>query len=139
MDLGRRDIRRQNAAEAEAGLEAMYRAINRLRKSGEAAALRANLTPRHLDASHYAILENELFGSWEAVRSASMPELIQAFETPQDPLRDGSVSESRLIPEYHAERERDARKKKKQKADVEGTPAETPTPVETTDNYYEEY
>ncbi|MGO8296471.1 Mu transposase C-terminal domain-containing protein [Rhizobium ruizarguesonis] len=135
----RRDIRRQNAAEAEAGLEAMYRAINRLRKSGEAASLRANLTPRHMDASHYAILENELFGSWEAVRSASMPALIQAFETPEDPLRDGSVSESRLIPEHHAERERDARKKKKQKADTEETPAETPPPAETTENYYEEY
>ncbi|MDK1388196.1 Mu transposase C-terminal domain-containing protein [Sinorhizobium sp. 8-89] len=135
----RRDIRRQNATEAEAGLEAMYRAINRLRKSGEAAALRANLTARHLDASHYAILENDLFGSWEAVRSASTPELIQAFETPEDPLRDGSVSGSRLIPEYHAERERDARKKKKQKADVDETPAEAPKPTETTDNYYEEY
>ncbi|NKJ77842.1 Mu transposase C-terminal domain-containing protein [Rhizobium leguminosarum] len=137
--VARRDIRRQNAAEAEAGMEAMYRAINRLRQTGVSAALRANLTPRHMDASHYAILENELFGSWEAVRSASMPMLTQAFESPEDPLRDGSVSESRLIPEHHAERERDARKKKKQKADVEETPAETPPPAETTENYYEEY
>ncbi|TBG89399.1 transposase [Rhizobium leguminosarum] len=137
--VARRDIRRQNAAEAEAGMEAMYRAINRLRQTGVSAALRANLTPRHMDASHYAILENELFGSWEAVRSASMPMLTQAFESPEDPLRDGSVSESRLIPEHHAERERDARKKKRQKADVEETPAETPPPAETTENYYEEY
>jgi len=139
--VARRDIRRQNAAEAEAGLEAMYRAINRLRKSGEAAALRANLTPRHLDASHYAILENELFGSWEAVRSASMPELIQAFETPEDPLRDGSVSESRLVPEFHAERERDARKKKRAAAaeNASDEPVEAPKSTQTTEDYYEEY
>lgn len=140
----RRDIRQQNASEAEAGLDAMFRAINRLRETGEAAALRANLTPRQLDASHYAILESDLFGAWEAVSSASAPDLVKTFETPVDPLRDGSVSECRLIPDYHAERERDARKKKnkknkKQKADVEQTPIETPKPIEPTDSYYQEY
>jgi hypothetical protein len=93
-----------------------------------------------MDASHYALLETELFGAWEAVRSASMPELIQAFETPEDPLRDGSVPDSRAIPEFHASRERDARKNKRREAKVvEETPPEVASPETSTENYYEEY
>lgn len=119
----------------------MNRAINRLRESGEAAALRANLTPRNFTAEHYLLAEAELFGAWEAVRSANTPAVTQAFALPVDPLRSGSVSESRLIPNYHAERERDARKKKRAAA-VEAAAAEpTASGVsdETSDNYYEEY
>lgn len=136
--VARHDLRTQHAAEAEAGLAAMNRTINRLAESGRAAALRANLTPRNMTAEHYEALEAELFGAWVAVKSADTPTLTTAFALPADPLRDGSVSDSRLIPEFHAERERDARKKKRAAA-VEQTPVETPTPAETTDNYYEEY
>lgn len=136
--VARADLRTQHAAEAEAGLAAMYRTINRLAESGRAAALRANLTPRNMTAEHYEALEAELFGAWVAVKAADTPTLTQAFALPADPLREGSVSDSRLIPEFHAERERDARKKKRAAA-VDQTPIETPTPTETTDNYYEEY
>ena len=136
--VARADLRTQHAAEAEAGLAAMYRTINRLAESGRAAALRANLTPRNMTAEHYEALEAELFGAWVAVKAAGTPTLTQAFALPADPLREGSVSDSRLIPEFHAERERDARKKKRAAA-VDQTPTETPTPTETTDNYYEEY
>ena len=136
--VARADLRTQHAAEAEAGLAAMYRTINRLAESGRAAALRANLTPRNMTAEHYEALEAELFGAWVAVKAAGTPTLTQAFALPADPLREGSVSDSRLIPEFHAERERDARKKKRAAA-VDQTPIETPTPTETTDNYYEEY
>ncbi|MCA2378981.1 Mu transposase C-terminal domain-containing protein [Agrobacterium genomosp. 3 str. RTP8] len=136
--VARADLRTQHAAEAEAGLAAMYRTINRLAESGRAAALRANLTPRNMTAEHYEALEAELFGAWVAVKAADTPPLTQAFVLPADPLRDGSVSDSRLIPEFHVERERDARKKKRAAA-VDQTPIATPTPTETTDNYYEEY
>lgn len=136
--VARADLRTQHAAEAEAGLAAMYRTINRLAESGRAATLRANLTPRNMTAEHYEALEAELFGAWVAVKAADTPTLTQAFALPADPLREGSVSDSRLIPEFHAERERDARKKKRATAVVQ-TPTETPTPTETTDNYYEEY
>ncbi|MGQ2951540.1 MAG: Mu transposase C-terminal domain-containing protein [Agrobacterium sp.] len=136
--VARHDLRTQHAAEAEAGLAAMYRAINRLAESGRAAALRANLTPRNMTAEHYEALEAELFGAWIAVKSADTPTLTQAYALPADPLRDGSVSDSRLIPEFHAERERDARKKKRAAA-VDQTPAGTPTPTQTTEDYYEEY
>lgn len=136
--VARADLRTQHAAEAEAGLAAMYRTINRLAESGTAAALRANLTPRNMTAEHYEALEAELFGAWVAVKAADTPPLTQAFALPADPLREGSVSDSRLVPEFHAERERDARKKKRAAA-VDQTPIATPTPTETTDNYYEEY
>lgn len=91
-----------------------------------------------MTAEHYEALEAELFGAWVAVKAADTPPLTQAFALPADPLREGSVSDSRLIPEFHAERERDARKKKRAAA-VDQTPTGTPTPTETTDNYYEEY
>lgn len=137
----RDDLRKQHAAEAEAGLAAMLRAINRLRETGRAAALRANLTPRHPTAQDYEVAEAELFCAWRAVLSADTPPLTEAFALPDDPLRSGSVSESHLIPDYHAERERDARKKKRATA-VEAAAAEpTASSVsdETSDNYYEEY
>jgi putative transposase len=136
--VARHDLRTQHASEAEAGLAAMNRAINRLAESGRAAALRANLTPRNMTAEHYEALEAELFGAWVAVREANTPAVTQAFALPVDPLRDGSVSDSRLIPEFHAERERDARKKKR-KAAVEDASVELAATPEATDNYYEEY
>ena len=139
--VARDNLRNQHASEAEAGLEAMNRAINRLRESGEAAALRANLTPRNFTAEHYLLAEAELFGAWEAVRSADTPAVTQSFALPDDPLRNGSISESRLVPEYHAERERDARKKKRAAAidETEAEPAVTAVSSEISDNYYEEY
>ncbi|MGR9128950.1 Mu transposase C-terminal domain-containing protein [Rhizobium leguminosarum] len=139
--VARHDLRTQHATEAEAGLAAMNRTINRLAESGRAAALRANLTPRNMTPEHYEALEAELFGPWIAVKSADTPALTQAFALPDDPLRNGSVSESRLIPDYHAERERDARKKKRAAA-ADNATAEIAAgePVaEISDNYYEEY
>jgi hypothetical protein len=135
--VARHDLRTENALEAEAGLAAMNRTINRLSESGRAAALRANLTPRHLTAEHYEIVEAELFGPWVAVKSADTPALTQAFALPDDPLRNGSVSPSRAVPDYHAERERDARKQKKVTATEQ--PSEVTPTAEIPDNYYEEY
>ena len=106
----RNELRKQNAAEAEAGLDAMYRAIDRLRNSGRAAALRANLTPRTLDAEHYLRIESDVFGAWVAVASADTLAVTETFAIPADPLRDGSVSPSTAVPDYHAERRRDGRK-----------------------------
>ena len=137
--MARMYLRQQHATEAEAGIEAMFRAINRLRETGKAAALRANLTPRHLTAQHYEIAEGDLFGAWEAVISASTPTLSDAFAIPDDPLRHGSVSESTAVPEYHAERERDARKSKKTPASEEQAPSENTIPFASSNDYYEEY
>ncbi|NTI88499.1 Mu transposase C-terminal domain-containing protein [Rhizobium rhizogenes] len=138
--VARDDLRNQHAIEAEAGLSAMNRTINRLAESGRAAALRANLTPRHLTAEHYDVVDAELFGAWVAVKSANTPAVAQAFALPDDPLRTGSVSNSRLIPDYHAERERNARKKKRATA-AENAAVEPIAAVaaEISDNYYEEY
>jgi putative transposase len=137
--VARHRLRAQHASEAEAGLEAMYRAVNRLRESGEAAALRANLTPRNFTAEHYLLAEAELFGAWEAVLSANTPAVTQSFALPDDPLRDGSVSGSTAVPAFHAERERNARKKKREAAAAAKTPSEETAPTEISDNYYEEY
>ncbi|MGV2124020.1 Mu transposase C-terminal domain-containing protein [Agrobacterium vitis] len=137
--IARKNLRDQHASEAEAGFEAMNRAINRLRQSGEAAALRANLTSRNFTAEHYLLSEAELFGAWEAVLSANMPAVTQAFALPDDPLRSGSVAASHAVPDYHAERERDARKTKKRAAAVDETPPEPAASTEIPDNYYEEY
>ncbi|WP_245304028.1 transposase [Agrobacterium bohemicum] len=137
--VARREIRAQHASEAEAGLAAMYRAINRLRETGVAAALRANLTPRNFTAEHYKVAESELFGAWKAVQSADTPSVTSSFALPDDPLRDGSIAPTTAVPSFHAERERDARKKKREVAIVAKTPAEETASVDTTDNYYEEY
>lgn len=133
----RRELRQQHAVESEAGLEAMLRAINRLREIGQAAALRANLTPRHLTAEHYEILEAELFGAWEAVALAQVPALTQAFVIPEDPLREGKLSSSTAVQEFHAERQRDGRKSKKLASPDSALPE--PAPVVETASYYEEY
>ncbi|WP_234893738.1 Mu transposase C-terminal domain-containing protein [Agrobacterium vitis] len=137
--MARHDLRQQHASEAEAGLAAMYRAINRLRETGRSAALRANLTPRHLTSEHYKVVEADLFGAWEAVLSATTPTLNHAFSIPDDPLRVGQVSDSNAVPDFHAERARDARKTKKTIV-LDETPAEgmqDSTPGTT--SYYEEY
>lgn len=130
-------LRRQHAAESEAGLEAMYNAINRLRAIGEAAALRANLTPRHLDARHYDVIEADLFGAWEAVKSASTPALTQEFSVPADPLRDGKVADTRAVPDFHETRKRDVRKSKQRVVEADQVP------IEDADihpaSFYEEY
>ncbi|MHC2361727.1 transposase [Rhizobium leguminosarum] len=138
--VARHDLRTQHAVEAEAGLAAMNRTINRLAESGRAAALRANLTPRVLSAEYYDVVEAELFGAWIAVKSADTPAVTRTFALPADPLRNGSISDSRLIPDYHAERERDARKRKREAA-AENAVVEPAAAVaaEISDNYYEEY
>jgi hypothetical protein len=137
--VARDDLRNQHAIEAEAGLSAMNRTINRLAESGRAAALRANLAPRHLTAEHYDVVDAELFGAWVAVKSANTPAVTQAFALPDDPLRTGSVSNSRLIPDYHAERERDARKRRAATAENAAVEPITAVAAEISDNYYEEY
>ncbi|MGO7465195.1 transposase, partial [Rhizobium ruizarguesonis] len=85
------------------------------------------------------VVDAEMFGAWVAVKSADTPAVTQAYAIPDDPLRIGSVSASRLIPDYHAERERDARKKKREDA-AENAVVETATAVtvEISDKYYEE-
>jgi len=136
----RDQIRKENAAEAEAGLEAMYRAIDRLRRIGTASALRANLTPRNLNAEHYDRIEADLIGPWVAVRSANTPLLSEPFALPLDPLRDGSLADQRAVPDHHAERKRDARKNKgRVGADTQVAAAEEASTTIESSNYYEEY
>ncbi|MDO1583621.1 Mu transposase C-terminal domain-containing protein [Rhizobium oryzicola] len=139
----RRQLRRQHADEAEAGLEAMYNAINRLRAIGEAAALRANLTPRVLNAQHYDIIEAELFGAWEAVRTAGTSVLHEPFALPEDPLRNGTLADTRAVPDYHEARKRDARKKKPRTVEEDqASAADIDVDVDADivpDSYYEEY
>ncbi|MFD1744479.1 Mu transposase C-terminal domain-containing protein [Rhizobium helianthi] len=138
--VARRDIRAQHASEAEAGLAAMNRAINRLRETGTAAAVRANLTPRNFTAEHYLLAEAELFGAWEAVLSADTPKVTPSFSLPDDPLRQGSVSASSAVPAFHEEREKDARKKKRvDAAAATAKPPEDTAASEPNNNYYEEY
>lgn len=137
----RDELRRRNAAEAEAGLDAMYRALDRLRSSGRAAALRANLTPRTLDTEHYLRIESDLFGAWVAVMSAETPALSEEFAIAEDPLRDGSVSPSRAVPDFHAERRRDGRRNRT-RTSADSAPLDEPADVPEPDSdqsYYEEY
>ncbi|RWX19248.1 hypothetical protein EHI45_00995 [Rhizobium leguminosarum] len=82
-----------NAAETEGGLGNMYSAVNRMRKSGQAAILRADLSPMRPSAEELAKRRRQLFSGYEPapMSGASVP-LISEVIIPIDELRDGSVS-----------------------------------------------
>lgn len=78
-----------NAAEAEDGMAAMYEAVNRLRRAGEAATVRAHLSPAIPDAEEHERMEREVMRGWKpgTRRSGTLPELVSEIELPADPLR----------------------------------------------------
>lgn len=139
--IARRDLRRQNALESESGLDAMYAGVNRLRELGVSSALRADLSPRARSAQDLQHLEGELFGAWEAVKSASSPVLIESFTLPSDPLREGKLPESTPVQKYHADRKKSAKEKRAEakEAAKEISVAETPDDEPSDTDYYGGY
>ncbi|WP_176038738.1 DDE-type integrase/transposase/recombinase [Brucella tritici] len=82
--VARQQLRLANAKESESGLAAMYRAINKLRTSGDAAMIRAKLGARSLDSNALARLEAELCGSWIAKPDDQMQRLEALASLPGD-------------------------------------------------------
>ncbi len=93
----RNQLRASYATAAEQSMTVMYEAINRLREIGEAATLRAGLSPRIPTAADYLKWETEVFGSWNVTPSANAPDLVLEGPSPDDPLRLGSVSNRREL------------------------------------------
>jgi hypothetical protein len=87
----RNELRSHYATAAEQGLKVMYEAINRLRKIGEAATIRAGLSPRIPTVADFLKWETEVFGSWNVVASEEVPPLLQEGPLPDDPLHLGVV------------------------------------------------
>ncbi|WP_246754596.1 integrase catalytic domain-containing protein [Rhizobium lusitanum] len=78
-----------NAAEAEDGMAAMYGAVNKLRRAGESATIRAHLNPAIPDAEERERMEREVMRGWKpgTRRSGTLPELVSEIALPADPLR----------------------------------------------------
>ncbi|MEY9828888.1 putative transposase [Sinorhizobium fredii] len=88
----RNELRAHYSTAAEQGMKVMYEAINRLRKIGEAATLRAGLSPRIPTAGDFLKWETEVFGSWNVVASEDVPPLLQEGPLSDDPLHLGIVT-----------------------------------------------
>ncbi len=87
----RNELRNHYSTAAEQGLKVMYEAINRLRATGEAATLRAGLSPRIPTSADFLKWENEVFGSWNVIASENTPALLQEGPLADDPLHLGKV------------------------------------------------
>ncbi|NKM95691.1 integrase catalytic domain-containing protein [Rhizobium leguminosarum] len=89
--VARKELRAHYDTAAEQGMKIMYEAINRLRATGEAASLRAGLSPRIPTAADFLKWEKELFGGWTAVPSDDAPLLHNSAPAFDDPLHIGEV------------------------------------------------
>jgi putative transposase len=87
----RNELRAHYATAAEQGMKVMYEALNRLRAIGEAATLRACLSPRVPTVNDFLKWEGEVFGSWNVTASKDAPPLMQEGPLAYDPLRVGAV------------------------------------------------
>ncbi|UAX97607.1 integrase [Ensifer adhaerens] len=85
----RNELRAHYATAAEQGLKVMNEAINRLRANGEAATLRAGLSPRIPTAPDFLKWEAEVFGSWKVTKSEDTVPLLQEGPIADDPLHLG--------------------------------------------------
>lgn len=79
------------------GIKVMYEAINRLRSIGEAATLRAGLSPSVPTAKDFDRWDAELYGPWAAVASDDKPALQSDGVLPVNPLRDGTVVDAAAL------------------------------------------
>lgn len=114
----RNELRSHYDTVAEQGMEAMNAAINRLRAIGEAATLRAGLSPSVPTEKDYDRWDSELFGAWRVIASQDAhTELLPGGPLPDDPLRLGLVIHKPEL--FHTSRQE---------------PDPVPTPVETSEN-----
>ncbi|OAI84252.1 integrase [Rhizobium sp. GHKF11] len=87
----RKELRASYTTAAEQGMTVMYDAINRLRAIGDAATLRAGLSPSVPTAKDFDRWDAELFGAWMAAPSEDRVQLLAEGPLPDDPLRIGMV------------------------------------------------
>ncbi len=87
----RKELSASYATAAEQGMTVMYDAINRLRAIGDAATLRAGLSPSVPTAKDFDRWDSELFGAWMAAPSEDQTQLLAEGPLPDDPLRIGMV------------------------------------------------
>ncbi|KQQ34885.1 hypothetical protein ASG19_14065 [Rhizobium sp. Leaf306] len=84
--------RQRHADNAVKGLEVMYEAIDRIRRIGEAATLRANLSHVVPTDADFEKLHQQLDGTWVAAPVKILPQLENELVMRPDPLRDGEVA-----------------------------------------------
>lgn len=93
----RKELKDHYETANQQGLNVMYDAINRLRSIGEAATLRAGLTPSAPTAKEYDRWDAELYGAWAATASENKPALNTSGILPENPLRDGNVADLTML------------------------------------------
>jgi len=93
----RDDVR--DAKDEETSLNHRLHAINRLRRNGEAATLRANFHPMVVDDAKLVQARKQIFHGYAPVTpSGSAVALISELTKPFDPLHDGSVGPVQYLP-----------------------------------------
>jgi len=88
----RKEIRARNAENAVAGMEIMYDAMNRIRKIGEAATLRAGLSHVVPSDEDMEKLNAQVFGTWVASPVTVDHKLDDELVIAADPLRGGELA-----------------------------------------------
>jgi putative transposase len=99
--IARKELRDHYATANESGLKIMYEAINRLRESGEAATIRAGLSPRVPTAADFLRWEKDLFNGWTV--TAAEDALSLQTRTFDDPLAIGAVARPDLFGKHRME------------------------------------
>jgi putative transposase len=79
-------------------LEIRLTAINRMRRSGEAATLRANFDPIVAEEAELERVRQQIYNGYEPVPSGMSVELISELAIPEDPLHDGGVGPVKFHP-----------------------------------------
>ncbi len=88
----RQEYKRLGLDQAKDGLAPMYEAMNKMRRIGEAARIRMNLTPQAPSAEQYEQWDEEVFGGWVVDPELEVPQIEHRFALPVDPLRSGTVA-----------------------------------------------
>ncbi|WLR97840.1 integrase catalytic domain-containing protein [Shinella sumterensis] len=83
--IARKELRDHYSTANATGLTIMYDAINRLRETGEAATIRANLSPRIPTSADFLKWEKEMFAGWAVTPDITTPTL-HGLDTFADPL-----------------------------------------------------
>ncbi|TDK31290.1 transposase [Rhizobium deserti] len=89
--------KQRNAENAVEGLAVMYEAIDRIRRIGEAATLRANLSHVVPSDADFEKLHGQLDGAWVEAPVRVVPQLENALVLRSDPLRGGDVAVGQAV------------------------------------------
>lgn len=88
----RRSDLQENAAQTESNVANIYDAVNRMRRSGEAAVIRADLSPMKPSQEYLNSQRRRLFSGYEAPVASPQGAMVSEIELPRDELRGDAVS-----------------------------------------------